>query len=88
MKKINHLISTGLVLIVFGAGLAQSGEFNQPWKDERVAIVIDPFEGNEIVWDQLATEPRMVGLIHRATIGDRKDTRYAERRAEANPALS
>ena len=96
MKKINHLISTGLILTVFSLGLAQQaansvanssaesiGDFNSPWKDERVAIVIDPFQGNEIVWDQLVTEPRVAGLIHRATIGRRRDTRYQERREEA-----
>lgn len=83
MTKLNHFISTALILIAFSAGLAQNGEFNQPWKDDRAAIVIDPFQGNEVDWDQLATEPRMVGIIHRATIGDRMDTRYAERRDEA-----
>ena len=91
VKKVNHFISTGLILIAFSAGLAQIsesseefiGEFNAPWKDERVAIVLDPFEGNAIAWDQLVTEPRMVGIIHRATIGRRRDTRYRERKAEA-----
>jgi len=83
MKKVNHFISASLIFIVFNAGLAQTAEFDQPWKDERTAIIIDPFQGNEIVWDQLATEPRLVGIIHRATIGRRKDTSYAERREEA-----
>jgi lysozyme len=83
MKKINYLISALLTVNMFSAGSAQTGEFNEPWKDERVAIVIDPFQGNGIVWDQLAREPRLVGIIHRATIGNRRDTRYAERREEA-----
>ena len=83
MERIRYLISTGLILIAFSAALAQSGEFNEPWKDERVAIVIDPFQGNEIVWDKLAGEPRVVGILHRATIGGKKDTGYAARKEEA-----
>jgi GH25 family lysozyme M1 (1,4-beta-N-acetylmuramidase) len=83
MRRISYFISTGLILIGFSTGLAQTGPFNEPWKDERVAIVIDPFQGNEIVWDQLAREPRVAGIIHRATIGSRRDTKYAERKEEA-----
>jgi len=90
MIKIKQLSSTGLILLLVTTGLAQTGpagdlaaEFNQPWKDLSTALVIDPFQGNEIVWDQLATEPRLAGIIHRATIGDRIDTRYAERKEEA-----
>ena len=63
--------------------LAQSPEFNEPWKDPKIAIAIDPFEGNDIDWDQLATDPRVVAIIHRATIGDRADKKYAERKIEA-----
>jgi GH25 family lysozyme M1 (1,4-beta-N-acetylmuramidase) len=66
-----------------GAALGQSPEFNEPWKNPKVAIAIDPFEKNEIDWDQLATDPRVVAIIHRATIGNRADLRYAERRDEA-----
>src|SRR5205814_677497 len=43
----------------------------------------DPFEGNAIDWDQLATDKRVVAIIHRATIGDRVDRTYAERKIEA-----
>src|SRR5258708_28377841 len=63
--------------------LAQSPEFSEPWKNPKVAIAIDPFEKNEIDWDLLATDPRVVAIIHRATIGDRADLKYAERRDEA-----
>ncbi len=62
---------------------AQAGEFREPWTRERAAIVLDPFQGNTIDWVQVATEPRVVAVIHRATIGGRRDTRYAERREEA-----
>jgi GH25 family lysozyme M1 (1,4-beta-N-acetylmuramidase) len=48
-----------------------------------MALAIDPFEGNDIKWNQLATDTRVVAIIHRATIGDRADRKYAERRDEA-----
>ena len=62
---------------------AQSSEFNEPWKNPRIAIAIDPFEGNSIDWDLLGTDKRVVAIIHRATIGDRVDKKYAERKIEA-----
>src|SRR5205807_10239068 len=62
---------------------AQSPEFSEPWKNPKIALAIDPYERNEIDWDQLATDKRVVAIIHRATIGDRADRKYAERRDEA-----
>ena len=65
------------------AAFAQSPEFSEPWKNPNIAIAIDPYERNEIDWDLLATDTRVVAIIHRATIGDRPDRKYAERRDEA-----
>jgi lysozyme len=62
---------------------AQSPEFNEPWKNPKIAIAIDPFEGNDIDWPLLTTDTRVVAVIHRATIGDRVDRKYAERKIEA-----
>ena len=74
-----------LLLVVFGVSstLAQSPEFNEPWKNPKVALVIDPFEGNDIDWEKLAMDKRVLAIIHRATIGDRVDRKYAERKIEA-----
>ena len=63
--------------------LAQSPEFTEPWKNPTIALAIDPYEKNDIDWDKLATDKRVVAIIHRATIGDRVDRKYAERREEA-----
>jgi GH25 family lysozyme M1 (1,4-beta-N-acetylmuramidase) len=71
-----------LFLLAFTAS-AQSPEFNEPWKNPNIALAIDPYEGNDIVWDKLATDKRVVAIIHRATIGDRVDRKYFERRDEA-----
>jgi GH25 family lysozyme M1 (1,4-beta-N-acetylmuramidase) len=62
---------------------AQSPEFSEPWKNPNIALAIDPYEGNDIDWDRLATDPRVVAIIHRATTGDRVDRKYFERRDEA-----
>ena len=72
-----------LTFVVQPFTFAQSPEFNEPWKNPNVALVIDPFEGNDIDWEKLATDKRVVAIIHRATIGDRADKKYAERKIEA-----
>src|SRR6266853_114716 len=77
---------TVLLGVVFGSSFtvfAQTTNLNEPWKDPKVALAIDPYEKNYINWDKLATDKRVVAIIHRATIGDRADRRYAERRDEA-----
>src|SRR5260370_15127145 len=71
-----------LFFLAFTA-FAQSSEFTEPWKNPNIALAIDPYERNNIDWDKLATDKRVVAIIHRATIGDRADRKYAERRDEA-----
>lgn len=83
----NRRVLVYLVLFLLcyrqSAVLAQSPEFNQPWQNPNVALAIDPYEGNPIDWNELATDKRVVAVIHRATIGDRLDKKYAERKVEA-----
>ena len=82
MKRTLPAFLFALCCCAFNA-FAQSSEFNEPWKNPNVALVIDPFEGNDIDWDKLATDKRVVAIIHRATIGDRVDKKYADRKIEA-----
>ena len=79
-RKLPIVVSLFLFAVTI---LAQSPEFSEPWKNPKVALAIDPFEGNDINWDKLATDTRVVAVIHRATIGDRVDRKYAERKIEA-----
>ncbi len=44
--------------------------FNEPWRDQNRALVIDAYEHNSIEWDKLTTEKRVVGFINKATDGD------------------
>src|SRR5438045_7168833 len=80
---VTRIATIALLSLSSLAVFAQSPEFNEPWKNPNVAIAIDPFEGNGIDWEQLATDKRVVAIIHRATIGDRADRKYAERKIEA-----
>src|ERR1044071_5482643 len=82
-KSLTFIMSAALLFSASAPAFAQAGRFDEPWKDTRTAIVIDPYQGNSIDWEQLATDARVAAVIHRATIGDRKDTRYAERKEEA-----
>lgn len=73
------LILAAALVACFG----QSDEFKSPWQNEKTALLIDPYQGNDFDWEKLKTDKRVAGIIHRATIGDRADTKYAERRAAA-----
>ena len=77
------VILCSLVWFFPPAANAQSPEFSEPWKNPNTAIAIDPYEGNPIDWNLLATDKRVVAIIHRATIGERVDKKYAERKIEA-----
>ena len=61
-----------------------AAEFSSPWKDPQAALVIDPYYANAINWDKLATESRVVAIIHKSTIGASKlDPSYFKRKEEA-----
>lgn len=59
---------------------ASYATFRCPWQKEETALVIDTYQGNSIDWNKMATDPKIVGIIHRASIGQRIDTMYASRR--------
>ncbi len=56
---------------------------NRPWNKSSTTIVIDAYEGNSIDWDKMATDSKVVGVIHRSSIGSRVDSLYKSRRAIA-----
>jgi lysozyme len=57
-----------------------TASFNQPWKKADTSIVIDAYEGNSIDWNKMATDTKVVGVIHRSSIGTRTDTQYKARK--------
>jgi len=71
-------------LLLMVPAIAQAAEFDAPWKDANVALVIDPYHANAIDWDKLKGEARVVAIIHKSTIGaSRMDPGYAKRKEEA-----
>lgn len=57
--------------------------FYSPWNKSDSTIVIDAYEGNSINWDQMATDRKVAGVIHRSSIGLRVDTLYKSRKNTA-----
>jgi lysozyme len=55
-------------------------QFNQPWKNSAASIVIDVYQGNSIDWNRMATDKRVVGVIHRSSIGLTVDSQYKARK--------
>jgi GH25 family lysozyme M1 (1,4-beta-N-acetylmuramidase) len=83
MRRFLLLFTLAQLLTFSALGFAVATEFDQPWRDPIKAIVIDPYEKNELDWRMLSTDPRLVGIIHRATIGLRIDKQYSARKVEA-----
>jgi GH25 family lysozyme M1 (1,4-beta-N-acetylmuramidase) len=68
-----------------GAGAwASGGALEHPWTDPARALVLDPYFANRLDFAQLARERRVVGIVHKATIGTSKvDPGYFKRKQEA-----
>lgn len=54
--------------------------FDHPWKDNGTVIVIDAYEQNTINWDKMATDKKVVGIIHRSSIGLKIDSAFETRK--------
>jgi lysozyme len=54
------------ILILAGTAAGQT-EFDQPWLDSDRPFIIDAYWRNTIDFEKLATFPRVVGIIHKAT---------------------
>ncbi|HEX8233362.1 MAG TPA: glycoside hydrolase family 25 protein [Caulobacteraceae bacterium] len=82
MRAIFAAIAVSFAPIVPISSVSAS-EFSAPWEDAASAIVLDPFSGNSINWDQLGTDARVVGIIHKASQGTAEDGKYVVRRTQA-----
>src|SRR5262245_1450669 len=69
--------------LTLAAAFGPASEFRHPWTDPTRAIVVDPYRGNTIDWNLLATDPRVVAIVHKATEGASVDPAYSGRKAEA-----
>jgi lysozyme len=73
----------GFSLTLSDAATEQTNQskFHQPWKDPTKAIVLDLRGGMKLEWSELAKEPRVAGIIHRASEGLEPHSVYAEMKA-------
>jgi len=55
-------------------------KFIRPWNINGTSIVIDAYEGNSIDWAKMATDKKVVGVIHRSSIGLNTDSQYVARK--------
>ncbi len=53
--------------------------FISPWNSANTSIVIDAYEGNSINWNEMATDKKVIGVIHRSSIGLTIDKQYKSR---------
>lgn len=74
MKKFSLVVL--IVSIFLTSALAQEpSEFNELWKDESRALVIDAYKDNYLDCAKLSREPRVVGIIYRVTQGSGSDAK-------------
>jgi len=81
--RIYTLAQLLFALAVATPACSVASEFSQPWKDVDAAIVLDPFAGNLIDWDKVATDKKVAAVIHKASEGLGQDAKYGSRRTEA-----
>jgi GH25 family lysozyme M1 (1,4-beta-N-acetylmuramidase) len=60
-----------------------SRTYSSPWSRSDTQIVIDAYSGNSIDWNKMATDKRVSGVIHRASIGLTVDSQYKAREKAA-----
>ena len=64
--------------------MERTGEFDRQLTHAGTPLVIDIYCQNDVDWQSLGQEARVVGVIHKATVGTRTlDPKYAQRKAEA-----
>jgi GH25 family lysozyme M1 (1,4-beta-N-acetylmuramidase) len=79
--------TAGMAVIGMAAALsvdaAAQTDSHRPWDNQAVAIVIDPYQENSIDWDKAATDKRLKAVIHRASIGNKTDSKFETRATAA-----
>jgi GH25 family lysozyme M1 (1,4-beta-N-acetylmuramidase) len=69
LPSFRGLAAAAAVAAGFATLSAQASDFSQPWLDSERALVVDAYEYNPIDWQKLATDPRIVGFINKASDG-------------------
>jgi len=74
---IKKYIKLGIITLI---SLHASSEFNMPWKMVNKAIIIDPYYANNMDFDKIKRDTDVIAIIHKASQGNRIDSKYKERR--------
>tara|TARA_R100000935_G_scaffold58415_2_gene95330 strand:+ start:4015 stop:4563 length:549 start_codon:yes stop_codon:yes gene_type:complete len=80
MKTIGSLMCLFLTLSSF----SQTDILKEPWTNDNNQIIIDSYGLNTIDFEKLATDKKVVGLIHKATEGSTFNDRKFKARREAS----
>jgi GH25 family lysozyme M1 (1,4-beta-N-acetylmuramidase) len=67
----------------FATPAAGQNAHDRPWTLPNPIIVIDPYQGNSVDWDQVATDRNVKAVIHRAYHGMTPDSKFVARAAAA-----
>ncbi|HEY0043217.1 MAG TPA: glycoside hydrolase family 25 protein [Allosphingosinicella sp.] len=68
---------------ILGAAASAQSRHDRAWKLPDRVIVLDPYQGNRVNWDQVATDPHVKAVIHRAFYGLRQDSAFVDQAAKA-----
>ena len=84
LRRVTILRVASVIVGFVSTCAALPAEFDRPWNTPETPFVLDCYHANNIDWDLLAKEPRVVAIIHKATIGSKRiDPKYHSRWREA-----
>lgn len=72
-----------LLIVLFSNLMIGQTMFNKPWDNKSNIIILDPYQDNEYVISKVIKDSRVGAIIHKASDGLRKDSKYYEREKEA-----
>lgn len=81
--KENPPITTAPEKPIESTPLNLNASLDNPWKNYSTVIAIDAYEGNSIDWNKMASDKKMVAVIHRSSSGLKTDSKYIVRKTEA-----
>lgn len=61
----------------------ESESFSSPWNDKTTQIIIDAYGPNDIDWEKMKTDKRVVAVIHKSSGGLKTDGKYMSRKEKA-----
>ena len=77
-------IGTAILAGLAGTGPARAQDrHDRAWRLPNPVIVLDPYQGNQVNWDRVATDPNVKAMIHRAFYGTRQDSAFEAQAARA-----